>query len=116
MKKTKEIFNDVIKNNNEVSVKDIKRFFIWYDLLGFCISFHLLFIFSLIYDWQYAVTSFSCVFIILVDSIVKEFLERDPKNYIKLKNELPLVKLWVLPLIVIALISTICFAFFKLYM
>lgn len=107
MSNTKELFKKITNENSGITTADVKKIFVWYDLLGFGLSFQLLFIFSYICNWKYAITTLACVFIILVDSIVKEVLDKNPKNYIKLKNELPLVKLWSLPLITIAFISTL---------
>ena len=58
---------------------------------------------------------FSAVFIILVDAIIKEFLDRDVKNYKRLKSELPLVKLWVVPLIIMAIVKTATLIYVKLF-
>ena len=104
MKNTNSLFNKVVKENEGITNIDVRKIFIWYDLLGFSVSFQLLFIFSYLCNWNYAVTTFSCVFIILVDSIIKELLEKNPKNFKRLKGELPLVKLWVFPLIFIAIV------------
>lgn len=115
MNSTKELYEKISKENVDVNVKDVKRMFLWYDLLGFGLSFQLLFISSYVCNWKYAITTFSCLFIILVDAMVKEVLDKDPKNYIKLKNELPLVKLWALPLVCIATISTAALIFVELF-
>ena len=106
MSNTKELFEKVAKENSGIKKSDVKKVFFWYDMLGFSLAFQLLFIVSYILKWEYAVTTFSCVFIILVDSIVKESLDKKPKNYMKLKDELPLVKLWAIPLTFIAIVST----------
>lgn len=107
MSNTKELFEKVTKENLGVKKCDVKKIFFWYDILGFSLAFQLLFITSYILEWEYAVTTFSGVFIILVDSIVKEVLDNNPKSYMKLKDELPLVKLWALPLTCIAIVSTL---------
>lgn len=107
MSNTKELFEKVAKENSGIKKSDVKKVFFWYDMLGFSLAFQLLFIASYILEWKYVVTTFSCVFIILVDSIVKEVLDNKPKNYIKLKDELPLVKLWAIPLTFIAIVSTL---------
>lgn len=106
MKKTKDLYKLVVEGNENVTVNDVKKVFIWYNLFAFALSFQLLFIFAYLNDWRYSVTMFSSVFIILVDAIVKELLDRDVKNYKRLNAELPLVKLWVIPLLVMAVATT----------
>lgn len=107
MSNTKEVLKKVTKENSEVKVSDVRRIFMWYDLLGFGLAFQLLFITSYIYNWKYEITMFSTIFIILVDAIVKEVLDKKPENYEKLKQELPLVKLWAIPLTLMAIISNL---------
>ena len=115
MKKTKELYETVAAGNENVTVKDVKNIFVWYDLFAFSISFQLLFIISHLFDWRYSVTMFSPVFIILIDAIVKELLDKDVKNYKRLKVELPLVKLWTIPLIVMAIATTATLVYLKLF-
>ena len=45
----------------------------------------------------------------------KELLEKDVKNYKRLKVELPLVKLWTIPLIVMAIATTATLVYLKLF-
>lgn len=115
MKKTNDLYKVVAAGNENVTVKDVKNVFVWYNLFAFSLSFQLLFIISHIFDWRYSVTMFSAVFIILVDAIIKEFLDRDVKNYKRLKSELPLVKLWVVPLIIMAIVTTATLIYVKLF-
>ena len=115
MKKTKELYEAVVAGNENVSVKNVRNVFVWYNLFAFSISFQLLFIISHMFDWRYSVTMFSSVFIILVDAIVKELLDKDVKNYKRLKAELPLVKLWVIPLMVMAIATTASLIYVKLF-
>ena len=115
MKKTKDLFKTVAAGNENVTVKDVKNIFVWYDLFAFSISFQLLFIISHLCDWRYSVTMFSAVFIILVDAIVKELLDKDVKNYKRLKSELPLVKLWVIPLMAMAIVTSGTLIYLKLF-
>lgn len=104
MSNTKEVLEKVTKENSGAKVSDVRKIFIWYDLLGFGLAFQLLFISSYICNWKYEITMFSTIFIILVDSIVKEILDKKPENYKKLKEELPLVKMWTIPLTLMAII------------
>lgn len=115
MKKTKELFEAVAAGNENVKVRDVKNVFVWYNLFAFSISFQLLFIISHMFNWRYSVTMFSAIFIILVDAVIKELLDRDVKNYKKLKAELPLVKLWVIPLMAMAIFTTGTLVYLKLF-
>lgn len=115
MKKTKDLYKTVAAGNENVTVKDVKNIFVWYDLFAFSISFQLLFIISHMFDWRYSVTMFSSVFIILIDAIVKELLDKDVKNYKRLKDELPLVKLWAIPLMTMAIATTASLIYIKLF-
>ena len=115
MKKTNDLYKVVAAGNENVTVKDVKNVFVWYDLFAFSLSFQLLFIISHIFNWRYSVTMFSAIFIILVDAIIKELLDRDTKNYKRLKSELPLVKLWVIPLVAMAIVTTATLIYVKLF-
>ena len=115
MKKTKELYKAVAAGNENTTVGDVRKVFVWYNLFAFSVSFQLLFIIAHIFNWRYSVTMFSPVFIILIDAIVKELLDKDVKNYKRLKVELPLVKLWTIPLIVMAIATTATLVYLKLF-
>lgn len=115
MKKTKELYETVAAGNENTTVGDVRNIFVWYNLFAFSISFQLLFIISHLFDWRYSVTMFSSVFIILIDAIVKELLDKDVKNYKRLKAELPLVKLWAIPLMTMAVATTASLIYVKFF-
>ena len=115
MKKTKDLFKTVAAGNENTTVGDVRKVFVWYNLFAFSVSFQLLFIIAHIFNWRYSVTMFSPVFIILIDAIVKELLDKDVKNYKRLKSELPLVKLWVIPLMAMAIVTSGTLIYLKLF-
>ena len=115
MKNVKGLYGLVADANENTTARDVRNIFIWYDLFGFALSFQLLFIFAYLKNWGYAVTTFSTIFIVLIDTIIKEILAKDVKNYKKLKNELPLVKLWVIPLLAMALVTTASLLYIKFF-
>jgi hypothetical protein len=107
-KSSKEFYDEVIASNDGITKKDVRRLFVWYDLLSYALPFQLIFI--LIYALgsnHYAFTMLSVLFIFVMDSILKNSLERDGKNYEKFNKHISLVKLWVIPLIVMGTLTTV---------
>lgn len=107
MGKKKGFYKEVAEGNENVAVKDVINILMWYDLFGFAISFQTLFMIAYSLGWRYSVTMFSTIFIILVDAIIKELLDKDAKNFQRLKKELPLVKLWTIPLLIMGIVITL---------
>lgn len=103
----KSFYEEVAQNNDDVQVKNVRSIFFWYDLLAFSLSFQLLYIFAYSIGITFATTTFSTLFIIIVDTIIKEILIRDNKNYVKLHNQLDFVKLWAIPLVVLGIATMI---------
>ena len=104
----RDLFDSVISANEGISRKDVRRVFIWYDLLSYALPFQLIFI--LIYllgTNHYPFTMCSVLFIFVMDAVLKNSLERDGKNYEKFNKHIPLVKLWTIPLIVMGIVTTI---------
>jgi hypothetical protein len=104
---TNDFYDGVASANEGISRKDVRSLFIWYDLLGYALPFQLIFI--LVYalgSSSYAMTMFSVLFIFIVDSIIKNSLERDAKNFQKFYKYISLVKLWVIPLIIMGSVTT----------
>ena len=99
-------FYEAIANNAGVEVKNVKSIFWWYDLLSFSLSFQLIFILTCSFGIDFIATMFSVLFIIITDTLVKITLTSDSKNYAKLHSEMALVKLWTIPLMIMA-ISTL---------
>ena len=103
-----DLFDSVVTANKGIERKDVRNLFIWYDLLSYALPFQLIFIFVyLIGSNYYPFTMCSVLFIFLMDSILKNSLERDGKNYEKFNKHIPLVKLWVIPLIIMGIVTTI---------
>ena len=107
MKKKKSFYVTVAEGNENIPVREVFNVLVWYDLLGFAVAFQTLFMLAYSIGWRYSVTMFSTLFIILVDAIVKELLDRDVKNFKRLKKELPLVKLWTIPLLIMGVVITL---------
>ena len=106
--KGNDLFATVADANEGVTRKDVRNLFIWYDLLSYALPFQLIFIFVyLIGSNYYPFTMLSVLFIFLMDAILKNSLERDSKNFQKFNKHIPLVKLWVIPLIVMGIVTTV---------
>ena len=106
--KGNDLFETVADANDGVTRKDVRNLFIWYDLLSYALPFQLIFIFVyLVGSNYYPFTMLSVLFIFLMDAILKNSLERDSKNFHKFNKHIPLVKLWVIPLIVMGIVTTI---------
>ena len=98
-----EFYNNVAEVNDGVTSKDVRNLFIWYDLLSCTLPFQIIFI--LIYYLKinnYAFTMLSVIFVYITDSIIMNALIRDGTNYKKFNKHKKLVKLWVIPLILMA--------------
>lgn len=112
--KTNNFYEEIAKKNGGIEATKIKSVFVWYDLLSFVLSFQLIFILAYSFEIDFAVTMLSAIFIIITDTIIKVALEKDGKNYEKLKSQMALVKLWTIPLIFIAfatLLALLCVTF-----
>ena len=106
--KGNDLFETVADANDGVTRNDVRNLFIWYDLLSYALPFQLIFIFVyLVGSNYYPFTMLSVLFIFLMDAILKNSLERDSKNYHKFNKHIPLVKLWVIPLIVMGIVTTV---------
>ena len=109
LEKTEEdLFSYVVNSNYGITRKDVKRLFIWYNLFSYSLPFQLIFI--LVYlsgSKYYPFTMLSVLFIFVMDSILKNSLERDGKNYEKFNKHIPIVKLWTIPLIIMGIVTTI---------
>jgi len=102
-----EIYDGVMAVNNGVTKKDIRKIFLWYDLLSYIIPFQLISILVYANDFKnYQFTVVSVLFIFVMDAIIRDALERDGKNYQKFKKYIPIVKLLAVPLIITGIITT----------
>jgi hypothetical protein len=104
---TNDFYEEVVAANDGITKKDVKKLFIWYDLLGYSLPFQLIFI--LVYAIganKYWITMFSVIFIFIVDALLKSSLEKDGKNYVKFSKHISLVKLWVIPLVIMGILTT----------
>ena len=107
-KNKNDLFDFVVKENDDVSRKDVKSVFIWYDLLSCALPFQLIFILVyLVGSNCYPFTMCSVLFVFVMDAILKNSLERDGKNYEKFSKHIPIIKLWTIPLIVMGVATTI---------
>lgn len=104
-----EFYEGIAAVNTGVSVADVKSLFIWYELLSYALPFQLIFIISvfLFGASSFPITMVSVLFIFLMDSILKNSMERDGKNFAKFNKHLALVKLWTLPLICMGAITSV---------
>ena len=110
IKKTNNIdlFDSIVIDNKDISRKDVRNLFIWYNLLSYALPFQLIFIFVyLIGSKHYQFTLLSVLFIFFMDSVLKNSLERDTKNFDKFNKHIPLVKLLVIPLIAMGAATTV---------
>ena len=98
-------YNDVINANEGVTKKDINKVFLWYDLLAYALPFQA--ILMLMYFTgieKYLYTAFSVITVILMDSIIKNSLQRNGKNFSKFQENISLVKLWAIPLSIMGMV------------
>ena len=106
--KEMDLYDSVVAANEGITRKDVRNLFIWYDVLSYALPFQLIFIFVYLIGSNYfAFTMCSVLFIFIMDSILKNSLERDGKNYQKFSKHIPLVKLWVIPLVCMGIVTTI---------
>lgn len=111
MKKKNEnsFYAGVVEANEGIEVKDVKRLFLWYDLLSCLLPFQLIFIITYALGSKYySLTICSLFFILITDTGIKAALEKDGAKFVKLQKQIPLVKLWVIPLALMAIATTIC--------
>ncbi len=102
-----DLFDSVVSANDGITRKDVRNLFIWYDLLSYALPFQLIFVIvHLIGSNYYPATMLSVLFIFIMDSILKNSLEKDGKNFSKFNKHIPLVKLWVIPLIIMGIVTT----------
>ncbi len=103
-----DFFESVAVANNGVSVADVKKVFVWYDLLGYALPFQLIFILiAKINVFYYPFTMLSVLFTLIIDSVLKNSLQRDGKNFEKFNKHMSLVKLWTIPLITMGTVTTV---------
>ncbi len=105
-KSIQDMYSNVVALNDGVTKKDVKKMFIWYDLFSYALSFQLIFIFAYSVNLNYATTMLSAVFILLMDTVLKNVLEKDGNAYKKLSERMSLVKLWTIPLLILGVITT----------
>lgn len=106
--KSNNLYDSVVEANDGITSKDVRNLFIWYDLLSYALPFQLIFIFVYLIGAKcYPFTMLSVLFIFVMDSILKNSLEKDGKNYQKFSKHIPLVKLWVIPLICMGSVTSI---------
>ena len=103
-----DLYDSVVSCNDGVTRKDVRNLFIWYDLLSYALPFQLIFIIiHFVGSDYYPFTICSVLFIFIMDSILKNSLERDGKNFLKFNKHIPLVKLWTIPLVVMGIATTV---------
>ena len=108
--KTIDLFESIANKDDCITRKDVRNLFIWYDLLSCVLPFQLILIFLYLTGSKcYFFTILPILFIFLIDSILKNSLERDTRNYEKFNKHIPLVKLWVVPLVLMGIINIVGF-------
>lgn len=105
-KKVRDIYSSVVAGNEGITERNVKNLFIWYDLFSYALSFQLIFIFAYSINMNYATTMLSAIFILIMDTILKNVLEKDVKSYKRLAERMYLVKLWTVPLLILGVITT----------
>ena len=107
-KQKMDLFDSVVAVNEGIERKDVRRVFVWYELLSYALPFQLIFIFVYLAGSNYFIlTMFSVCFIFIMDAILKNSLERDGKNFEKFYKHISLVKLWAIPLLLLGALTTI---------
>ena len=104
--KVQDMYFDVIAKNDGITKKDVKNLFIWYDLFSYALSFQLIFIFAYSINANYATTMLSALFILIMDTVLKNVLEKDSTSYKRLAERMSLVKLWTIPLLILGIVTT----------
>ena len=105
-KKVSNLYSSVVAGNEGITERNVKNLFIWYDLFSYALSFQLIFIFAYSINMNYATTMLSAIFILIMDTVLKNVLEKDVKSYKRLAERMPLVKLWTVPLLILGVITT----------
>lgn len=105
-KKVQDMYSSVVAANDGITKKDVKNLFIWYDLFSYALSFQLIFIFAYSINVNYATTMLSALFILIMDTVLKNILEKDGTSYKRLANKVSLVKLWTIPLLILGIVTT----------
>lgn len=108
-KSSKEFYDSVAMANEGVTAKDVKQLFIWYDLLSYALPFQIIFI--MIYaigigPRYYAFTVLSVLGILVIDSTIKNILEKDATKFALFNKYISLVKLWAIPLLIMGICTT----------
>ncbi len=101
-KSVQEVFNEVAVAEG-VEVKKVKNTFLWYDLLSSVLSFQILYIVSATTKMNFGMTLFSALCVLVMDSTIFSCLKKNPSSYQSLKNNVPLVKLWTVPLLILSI-------------
>ena len=103
-----DLYDSVVAANEGITRKDVRNLFIWYDLLSYALPFQIIFITVYLLGSNYfAYTMCSVFFIFIMDAIIKSSLEKDGKNFQKFNKHIPLVKLWVIPLLCMGAVTTV---------
>ncbi len=107
----KKMYEKVMKENKDATKKNIRGIFIWYELLAFLVTFQMIFLLAafLRFNNTYFATLFAAEAIIVIEEVIRNILLKDASSYSRLRQQLGLIKLWVIPLIVIIFI---CFFLF----
>ena len=105
-KKVQDMYSSVVAANDGITKKDVKNLFIRYDLFSYALSFQLIFIFAYSINVNYATTMLSALFILIMDTVLKNVLEKDGASYKRLANKMSLVKLWTIPLLILGIVTT----------
>ena len=105
-KKVRDLYSSVVAGNEGITERNVKNLFIWYDLFSYALSFQLIFIFAYSINMNYATTMLSAIFILIMDTVLKNVLEKDVKSYKRLVERMYLVKLWTVPLLILGVITT----------
>jgi len=106
-KEVKKIYANVVAANNGITEKNVRSLFIWYDLFSYALSFQLIFLFAYSNNIGYSLTMLSALFILIINSKLKNFLEKDAKSYKKFAKKMSLIKLCTIPLLIVGVSSTI---------
>jgi len=103
----KDLFDTIVLANEGITRKNVRELFFWYDLFGCTLLFQIIFMCAYFLEFQhYSITMLSVLFVVVMDSILKNSLEKDAKNYQKFNKHISFVKLLTVPLIAIEIICT----------
>ena len=103
----KDLFDSVVLANDGITKNNVRELFFWYDLFGCALLFQIIFICAYFLGFHhYSITMLSVLFVIVMDAILKNSLEKDGKNYQKFHKHISFIKLLTVPLIAIEIICT----------